>query len=225
MTSFSATSPDQTLHELETTVKEIVLHTLGCVFQPITNYTSQIPSPGCLWWPLKMQPSGPYSVSAGLTPCLVCVPDPCCSLPLHLDLPSQGLGRLLGAVGAAGLFVPARGATVPGTLAVVLARGSNLLVSYKDRSWAWKQKSGLQAVQGSSRHSARQGAAQSHWLHYSLVFHPLLRGRAKGTENVSRLKVERNTLVFGYTVESPLLDQKKAHIKCDSILYPPSVLP
>lgn len=57
----------------------------------------------------------PYSVSAGLTPCLVCMPGPCCSLPLHLDLPFQDLGRLLGAVGAAGLLVPAHGANVPGT--------------------------------------------------------------------------------------------------------------
>lgn len=57
-----------------------------------------------------------------------------------------------------------------------------------------------------------------------LVFHPLLRG------GVGELKVCQDLrwtveVVLGYTVESPLLDQKKAHIECDGILYPSSVLP
>lgn len=43
------------------------------------------------------------------------MPGPCYSLPLHLDLLSQDLGRLLGAVGAAGLLVLAHGAGLPGT--------------------------------------------------------------------------------------------------------------
>lgn len=57
-----------------------------------------------------------------------------------------------------------------------------------------------------------------------LVFHPLLRG---GVGELKVCQVLRCTVevVLGYTVESPLLDQKKAHIKCDGILYPSSVLP
>lgn len=112
---------------------------------------------------------GPYSVCAGLTPCLVYMPHPCCSLPLLLDLPPQDpTGDCWGPWLRQGCLCQRWSPWH--MLAVMLARGSSLLVSYKDRSWAWKQRSVLQAEQGSSCHSARQRAAQSHWLHYLVLW-------------------------------------------------------
>lgn len=79
----------------------------------------------------------PYSVSAGLTPCQVHMPGPCCSLPLHL--PSQDLGSLLGVWVQQNCLCQPMEPVSLAHAAVVLARGSSLLVSYRDRSWAGKQ--------------------------------------------------------------------------------------
>lgn len=101
----------------------------------------------------------PYSVSVGLTPGLVCVPGPCCPLPLHLP---KTWGD------SWGLWVQQGCLCQPMELVSLAHAGcgagqrQHLLMSYKHRSWAWQQKSGLLAVQGSSHQSAQQRGLPSH---------------------------------------------------------------
>lgn len=130
----------------------------------------------------------PYSISAGLTPCLVYMPGLCCSLPLHL--PSQDLGSLLRAVGAAELLVPAHGARLPGTHwlwcwpeAAVSLWVMETELGLKTEEWfasCARQLSPLCKTKGCPVTPVA--------LPGPLAFHPLPRGRARAIE--SALKVD-----------------------------------
>lgn len=159
MTSFSAASPppDQTLHGLEMTVRDAatVLHGLCCDFQPSTSHTSQIPSTPCRWWPLpKCSPSQP--LLDWLHAWSTCLVHASLSHPAAWP-PFPGSREALAGSGA-GLLLLARAGRSPWhMLTARLARGSSHLTGYKDRSCIWKIKSGLQAVQVSSRWSVVKG--------------------------------------------------------------------